>query len=52
LQIEINRALYVDEKTLLKRSDFAALSAVLAVFMRQMGDFVTEFCGDSALAAE
>lgn len=52
LQIEINRALYVDEKTFLKRSDFAALSAVLSVFMRQMGEFVNEFCGDSALAAE
>ncbi|EUB97098.1 N-formylglutamate amidohydrolase [Rhizobium sp. CF080] len=53
LQIEINRALYVDEVTLDKRPEFPVIAAALSTFMRQMADFVIDFAGgDSALAAE
>ncbi len=53
LQIEINRALYVDEATLDRRPEFPVISASLSTFMRQMADFVADFAGgDSALAAE
>lgn len=53
LQIEINRALYVDEVTLAKRPEFPVIAASLSTFMRQMADFVVDFSGDnSALAAE
>ena len=53
LQIEINRALYVDEVTLDKRPDFPVIAAALSTFMRQMADFVADFSGSSnALAAE
>ncbi|MDQ0136252.1 N-formylglutamate amidohydrolase [Neorhizobium galegae] len=52
LQIEINRALYVDEMTLARRPEFPMVAAALSTFMRQMADFVVDFSGDSALAAE
>ena len=53
LQIEINRSLYVDEVTLEKRPEFTAIAEALAVFMRQMAEFVADFSGQSgALAAE
>lgn len=53
LQIEINRALYVDEATLEKRPEFPMIAAALSTFMRQMADFVVDFSGSSnALAAE
>lgn len=52
LQIEVNRALYVDETTLLKRDDFDALALSLSVFMQKMADFIEEFARDSSLAAE
>ena len=52
LQIEINRALYVDETTLTKNSQFDLLAEALGSFMRQMADFVAEFAGERPLAAE
>lgn len=53
LQIEINRALYVDEVTLEKKPEFDLLAAALSTFMRQMADFVADFSAtDNALAAE
>ena len=52
LQIEINRSLYVDETTLEKRSDFAAVAAALTDFMRQMAEYVEHYGGETALAAE
>ena len=52
LQIEVNRALYVDEKTLLKNAEFPAIQAALEAFMRQMGAFVSEYAVDMAFAAE
>ncbi|MEN3147830.1 N-formylglutamate amidohydrolase [Neorhizobium sp. IRAMC:178] len=52
LQIEINRALYVDEMTLARRPEFPVVAAALSTFMRQMADFVVDFSGDGALAAE
>jgi N-formylglutamate amidohydrolase len=52
LQIEVNRALYVDEMTLARRPEFPMVAAALSTFMRQMAEFVIDFAGDSALAAE
>jgi N-formylglutamate amidohydrolase len=52
LQIEVNRAIYVNETTLAKRDDFCALAGSIAVFMQQMSEFVADFSGDAALAAE
>jgi N-formylglutamate amidohydrolase len=52
LQIEVNRSLYVDETTLAKRGDFGALAGSIAVFMQQMAEFVADYSGDTALAAE
>ncbi|WP_117191875.1 N-formylglutamate amidohydrolase [Rhizobium terrae] len=53
LQIEINRALYVDEVTLAKQPEFPAVAAAIGDFMRQMADFVIDFSSrDGALAAE
>ncbi|TDK39412.1 N-formylglutamate amidohydrolase [Rhizobium deserti] len=53
LQIEINRALYVDEVTLAKKPEFPVIAAALSTFMRQMADFVADFSGsNTALAAE
>lgn len=52
LQIEINRSLYVDEMTLAKRPEFELLAAALSAFMRRMAEFVEDFAGDTALAAE
>ncbi|MBB3164830.1 N-formylglutamate amidohydrolase [Rhizobium laguerreae] len=52
LQIEVNRAIYVDELTLEKRGDFAAVADAVADFMQQMADYVEKFAGERALAAE
>ncbi len=52
LQIEVNRALYIDEATLQKRVDFHALAGSIAVFMGQMAAFVADYAGTTALAAE
>ncbi|PDT03035.1 N-formylglutamate amidohydrolase [Rhizobium chutanense] len=52
LQIEVNRAIYVDEVTLEKRGDFAAVADAVTAFMQQMADYVEKFAGDRALAAE
>jgi N-formylglutamate amidohydrolase len=52
LQIEINRALYIDEVTLRKRPDFDDLKRALTEFMGSMADYAAEFGPDSALAAE
>ncbi|MBY5800105.1 N-formylglutamate amidohydrolase [Rhizobium leguminosarum] len=52
LQIEVNRAIYVDELTLEKRDDFAAVADAVADFMQQMSDYVEKFAGERALAAE
>lgn len=52
LQVEVSRSLYVDESSLDKRPDFAALAAALFTFMRQMAEFVDGFTEMTALAAE
>ncbi len=53
LQIEINRALYVDEVTLAKKAEFVAIADGLSIFMRQMARFAADFVtSTSALAAE
>nr|WP_206116733.1 N-formylglutamate amidohydrolase [Rhizobium laguerreae] len=52
LQIEVNRAIYVDELTLEKRDDFAAVADAVTDFMQQMADYVEKFASERALAAE
>ncbi len=52
LQIEVNRALYVDEMTLEKRPDFAVLEAMIATFMRRMAAFTETLPVETSLAAE
>ncbi|MDO1581962.1 N-formylglutamate amidohydrolase [Rhizobium oryzicola] len=52
LQIEVNRALYVDEATLEKRPEFDIIAAALSAFMRQMIDFAEDYRRETALAAE
>lgn len=52
LQIEVNRAIYVDEVTLEKRVDFPLVAAAISSFMRQMAVYVAQFATDTALAAE
>jgi N-formylglutamate deformylase len=52
LQIEINRALYVDEQTLVKRTDFAMLASVLSLFVSQMAGLWADITNDDAMAAE
>ncbi|MDI7860503.1 N-formylglutamate amidohydrolase [Rhizobiaceae bacterium n13] len=52
LQVEINRSLYIDEATLQKRPEFAAVAAAIGSFMQQMADFVEGSSADVAYAAE
>lgn len=52
LQIEVSRALYVDEKTLLKTAEFHAVQSALDTFMRHLSAFVSEYAIDMAFAAE
>lgn len=52
LQIEINRSIYVDEVTLQKRPDFHTVANAMTSFIQQMADYVEEFAGGRALAAE
>ncbi len=52
IQIEINRSLYVDERTLEKTDGFAALQADLTTFMIQLTESFTDNSADIALAAE
>jgi N-formylglutamate amidohydrolase len=53
LQIEINRGLYVDERTLQKKDEFPLVAAALSTFMRRMADYVADVSGGmTALAAE
>ncbi|MCH4549036.1 N-formylglutamate amidohydrolase [Rhizobium sp. WYCCWR 11279] len=52
LQIEVNRAIYVDEVTLEKREDFAEVADAVTDFMQQMAEYVEKFAGERALAAE
>lgn len=52
LQVEINRSLYIDETTLQKKPEFAAVAAAIGSFMQQMADFVGLASADTAFAAE
>ncbi|HEV7437787.1 MAG TPA: N-formylglutamate amidohydrolase [Pseudorhizobium sp.] len=52
LQIEISRALYMDEVTLQKRPDFESMVGAVSTFMRGMAQFAEEFGSTTALAAE
>ncbi len=52
IQVEISRALYVDEATLQKKREFDAIAAAISSFMRQMAEFVSLYAADAALAAE
>jgi N-formylglutamate amidohydrolase len=52
IQIEINRGLYVDEKTLEKTAEFDALQADLTHFMTLLTELFVSDSSDIALAAE
>jgi N-formylglutamate amidohydrolase len=52
LQIEVNRGLYVDEATLVKKPDFAVLQTAISAFLENFSDHVEEYAADRALAAE
>ena len=52
LQIEVNRGLYIDEATLVKRPDFAVMQTAISAFLQDFSDYVEEYAADRALAAE
>ncbi|WP_037389268.1 N-formylglutamate amidohydrolase [Sinorhizobium americanum] len=52
LQIEINRSLYVDEATLVKKPGFAALATDLATFVTGLARHVEDYGAYLPLAAE
>ena len=52
LQIEVNRGLYIDEATLVKRPDFAVMQTAISAFLQDFSDHVEEYAADRALAAE
>lgn len=52
LQVEISRALYVNETTLQKTADFSPLARSLASFIQQLAGFASQRDGSAALAAE
>jgi len=52
LQIEINRSLYIDEATLVKKPGFAALEADLGTFIAALARHVEEYAACLPLAAE
>ncbi|ASY64272.1 N-formylglutamate deformylase [Sinorhizobium sojae CCBAU 05684] len=52
LQIEINRSLYIDESTLIKKPGFSALATDLATFIGTFSRHVEDFAADLPLAAE
>lgn len=52
LQIEINRAIYIDEKTLVLTQEFNAVKTALEIFMRQLADFVCDAVEVIPFAAE
>lgn len=52
LQIEVNRAIYINETTLELLPEFHAVKMALEIFMRQMADFVCDFVVNTPYAAE
>ena len=52
LPIEVNRGLYIDEATLVKRPDFAVMQTAISAFLQDFSDYVEEYAADRALAAE
>jgi N-formylglutamate amidohydrolase len=52
LQIELNRSLYIDEKTLELLPQFHAVKTSLEIFMQQFADFVCDSMVQSPFAAE
>lgn len=52
IQIEVNRALYVDETTLAKRREFPLIAGLLGQFMARLADYVMEMSAEAAFAAE
>ncbi|MCP8894261.1 N-formylglutamate amidohydrolase [Shinella daejeonensis] len=52
LQIEVNRSLYVDETTLVRKPDFPVLQAAISAFLKDFSDCVEEYAADRSLAAE
>ncbi|MDR6758797.1 N-formylglutamate amidohydrolase [Mycoplana sp. BE70] len=52
LQIEVNRALYVDETTLAKKPDFETVQAGISWALSEYASYVEKYASDTALAAE
>lgn len=52
IQIEVNRALYVDEATLRKKPEFEAVQAGISWALAEFAGYVEKYATDSALAAE
>ncbi|MBD9373515.1 N-formylglutamate amidohydrolase [Rhizobium sp. ARZ01] len=52
LQIEVNRALYVDETTLEKKPEFESVRAGITRALSEFAGYVDKYASDSALAAE
>ncbi|WP_337270128.1 N-formylglutamate amidohydrolase [Oryzifoliimicrobium ureilyticus] len=52
LQIELNRAIYVDEATLERRPQFPIVAQAVTSFMQQMAEYVENYAGEQPLAAE
>ncbi|PTM94333.1 N-formylglutamate amidohydrolase [Mycoplana dimorpha] len=52
LQIEVNRALYIDETTLAKKPEFEAVRHGISQALAGLAGYVETYAADSALAAE
>jgi N-formylglutamate amidohydrolase len=52
IQIEVNRALYVDETTLRKKPEFETVRAGIAWALAELSSYVEKYASESALAAE
>lgn len=52
LQVEINRGLYVDERSLERTANFGNLQADIADFIDKLMAFIRDECSDMLLAAE
>nr|WP_316655747.1 N-formylglutamate amidohydrolase [uncultured Gellertiella sp.] len=52
LQVEVSRALYVDEASLEKTAGFSPLVRSLGLFMQRLAGFASDASGATALAAE
>ena len=52
IQIEINRALYMDERAIQRSADFAAVKGNLTRMLSDLASYAREACGPRQAAAE